>query len=102
MLDPTVEKMVDLHRKLEAISRRGGDVVDGWRPLRLDGRGWVIAGKAINDEYKTEAFFPAGEWKKAQDYLEIGNTLRAILFSDLTTEQLNSYRVAVGLPSATL
>jgi hypothetical protein len=100
--DPTVDRMIQLHKKLEALSRDGGSIVDGWRPLRLDSNGWVVAGKNIDgdDYYQIEKFYPSGEWKKAAKYLEIENELRALLFSDLTSEQLDAYRAATGLGTA--
>jgi hypothetical protein len=97
--DPIVEKMVLLHEKLEAASKEGS-IVEGWRPLRLDSKGWVVAGKNVEEEYQIEQFYPTGEWEKAREYLEIQNELRKLLFSDLTSEQLNAYRAATGLPPA--
>ena len=99
MSDPIVEKMVQLHEKLEAASK-DGSLVEGWRPLRLDNKGWVVAGKHVEDEYQVEQFYPTGEWEKAREYLEIQNELRKLLFSDLTPEQLDAYRAATGLPPA--
>jgi hypothetical protein len=100
--DPIVEKMVQLHEKLEAASKEGS-LVEGWRPLRLDSKGWVVAGRNVADEYQIQQFYPTGEWEKARQYLEIQNELRKLLFSDLTPEQLNAYRTATGLqPSGDL
>ena len=99
MSDPIVERMIELHKELEAVAK-GGPNVDGWHPLRLDSKGWVVAGKHVDGEYQMEQFYPTGEWKKASEYLEIQGELRRLLFSNLTPEQINAYRAAVGLPPA--
>jgi hypothetical protein len=95
--DPIVEKMILLYRKLEATSSEGS-IVKGWRPLRLDSKGWVVAGKNIDGEYHIEQFYPIGQWQKAHEYLVIQKELRKLIFSDLTLDQINEYRAAVGLP----
>lgn len=95
-MDPIVENMIRLHREVEEAAK-SGSVVEGWRPLRIDSKGWVIAGKNLDGEYKFEQFYPIGKWKNAHDYLELQAKLRALLFSDLSPEQINSYRAATGL-----
>jgi hypothetical protein len=67
-------------------------MVKGWRPLRFDNKGRVVAGKAVGGSYKTNDFEPVGEWKKAAEYLELENEFRSLLFSDLTPDQLDAYR----------
>lgn len=99
MPDPIVERLIELHRRLEHAAKEGG-AIKGWRPLRFDSNGRVVAGKNVDGEYRTEDFEPAGEWKKAAQYLEVENELRALLFSDLTPGQLDAYREGIGLPPA--
>lgn len=96
MSDPIVEKMILLHKRLEETSIEGG-IVEGWRPLRLDNKGWVVAGKDVDGEYRIEEFSPIGKWKKAHEYLEVQNELNKLIFSDLTLDQVNAYRAATGL-----
>lgn len=96
--DPVVDKMVRLHKELEDASESGG-IVSGWRPLRIDNKGWVVAGKSIDGEYQIKQFYPIGEWKDALHYLEVQIELRSLIFSDVTTEQINAYRTAIGLES---
>lgn len=98
MPDPVVERLVGLHKRLENAAKDG--TVKGWHPLRFDSKGWVIAGKTVSGAYRTRDFQPIGEWKKAAEYLELENELRSLLFSDLTTDQINAYRTAIGLPPA--
>lgn len=57
--------MIQLHRKLEAAANACGNLVDGWRPLRLESKGWVVAGKNIGGEYRIEECYPAGELEKS-------------------------------------
>jgi hypothetical protein len=73
-------------------------MIRGWRPLRFNHKGWVVAGKTINGKYQINDFEPVGEWKKAAEYLELENEFRSLLFSDLTPDQINAYRVGIGLP----
>jgi hypothetical protein len=94
--DPIVQKMILLHRRLETAASEGS-IVQGWRPLRLDSKGWIVAGKNINGEYHIEQFCPIGQWKKAHEYLEIQIELRKLIFSDLTVEQMDEYRAAIGI-----
>lgn len=98
MSDPVVVRLIELHKKLEQASE--GAMIRGWRPLRFDSNGRVVAGKNVDGMYRTEDFEPVGEWKKAVRYLEVENELRALLFSDLTPDQLDAYRAGVGLPPA--
>ncbi len=97
MPDPTVERLIELHRRLEDAAREGGAIM-GWRPLRFDSNGRVVAGKTVEGTYHTNDFEPVGEWKKAAEYLELENELRTLLFSDLTPSQLDAYRAGIGLP----
>jgi hypothetical protein len=94
--DPVVERMVRLHKDLENAAESGG-VVHGWHPLRIDNRGWVVAGKTVDGEYQIKQFYPIGEWKNALHYLEIEAELRSLIFSDVSVEQIDAYRTAVGL-----
>lgn len=96
MADPVVERMIELHKKLEVASREGSSI-DGWQPLRIDSNGKVVAAKNLNGADSIEEFYPAGEWKKAYEYLKIQSELRSLLFS-LAPEQISAYRSAVGLP----
>jgi hypothetical protein len=84
--------MIRLHKKLESVARDGGSIVDGWRPLRLDQNGWVVAGKSVDGKYRIEHFYPTEQWKRAYEYLEIQNELRALLFSELSSQQIKAYR----------
>ena len=97
MTDPVVERMIELHKKLEAASRQGSSI-HGWRPLRIDSNSKVVATKNLGGKDSIEEFHPIGEWKKAYEYLEIQSELRSLLFSELTPEQINVYRAAIGLP----
>ncbi len=83
---------------MEAAAKNGGSNIEGRRPLRLNSKGWVVAGKNIDNVYRVKEFYPTGEWKKANEYLEIENELRMLLFSSLRSEQLNAYRAAIGPP----
>ena len=94
--DPLVERMVRLHKELEGASESGA-IVSGWRPLRIDSKGWVVAGKSIDGEYQIKQFYPVGEWKNALRFLEVQTELRSLIFSDVTIEQLRAYRSATGL-----
>jgi hypothetical protein len=100
MPDPVVERLVGLHKKLENAAKEGGGAIKGWHPLRFDSKGWIVAGKTVSGTYRTRDFQPVGEWKKAAEYLELENELRTLLFSDLTPDQINAYRTAIGLPPA--
>jgi hypothetical protein len=75
-------------------------MIKGWRALRLDSKGWVIAGKTVDGTYKTNDFEPVGEWKEAAEYLELENEFRSLLFSNLTPDQIDAYRAGIGLPPA--
>jgi hypothetical protein len=75
-------------------------MVSGWRPLRIDSKGWVVAGKNIDGEYQMKEFYPIGEWKNALHYLEVQTELRSLIFSEVSIEQINAYRTAVGFQSA--
>jgi hypothetical protein len=97
--DPIVKRLVELHRKLDDAARNGS-MINGWRPLRFDNRGWVVAGKTMDGTYRINDFEPVGEWKKAAEYLEIENEFRSLLFSDLTPDQIDAYRTGIGLPPA--
>ncbi len=97
--DPVVRRIVELHKSLEDAAR-GGSVVRGWRALRLDSKGWVIADKIVDGERQTESFEPVGDWKKAADYLMLEGEFRSLLFSELTSDQIDSYRAGVGLTPA--
>nr|AFK24838.1 hypothetical protein Josef01_02j05_49 [uncultured archaeon] len=99
MADPLVDRLIELHKKLEAA--REGSAIKGWRPLRFHSNGRVIAGKIVDGTYCTNDFEPVGEWKKAAEYLELENEFRSLLFSDLTPDQIDAYRAGVGLPPAT-
>jgi hypothetical protein len=46
---------------------------------------------------ETNEFEPVGEWKKAADYLTLEGEFRSLLFSELTSHQIDSYRAGVGL-----
>ena len=98
MPDPVVERLVGLHKKVEDAAKEG--TVKGWHPLRFDSKGWIIAGKTVSGTYRTRDFQPVGEWRKAAAYLELESELRTLLFSDLTPDQINAYRIALGLPPA--
>ncbi|AFU57692.1 hypothetical protein Ngar_c07490 [Candidatus Nitrososphaera gargensis Ga9.2] len=82
----------------EAVSKEASIIINDWRPLRIDSRGWVVVVKNVNGLDNVKEFYPAGEWKKAYEYLKIQSELRALLFSELTAEQINEYRMAIGLP----
>lgn len=97
--DPVVRRLVALHKSLEDAAREGG-IVRGWRPLRLDSKGWVIADKIVGGTRQTNEFEPVGEWKKAADYLTLECEFRSLLFSELTPHQIDSYRAGVGLTPA--
>ena len=97
MPDPVVERLITLHRRLEHAAE--GSMIMGWRPLRFDGNGRVVAGKNVDGAYRMEDFEPVGKWKKAAEYLELENEIRALLFS-LTPGQLDAYRAGIGLPPA--
>lgn len=97
MSDPVVKRLVELHKKLEDAAREGS-MIKGWRPLRFDSKGWVVASKVVEGNYKTNDFEPVGEWKKAAEYLALENELRSLLFSDLTADQIDAYRAEIGLP----
>jgi hypothetical protein len=97
--DPVVDKMIRLHKELENAAESGA-MVSGWRPLRIDNKGWVVAGKNIDGEYQMKQFYPIGEWKNALHYLEVQMELRSLIFSDVSIEQINAYRTAVGFQSA--
>lgn len=94
--DPTVERLIDLHKKLDDVIQDGIAIM-GWRPLRFSTRGWLIADKIVDGEYQIKEFEPIGEWKKMEQYLSLEKELRSLLFSDLTPGQINAYRKAVGL-----
>lgn len=96
MSDPVVDKMVRLHKELENAAELGGSV-SGWHPLRIDSKGWVVAGKNVEGEYQIKQFYPIGEWKNALHYLEVQIELRSLIFSDVSVEQINAYRSAIGL-----
>jgi hypothetical protein len=98
MPSPVVERMIELHRRLEAASKEGS-LIDGWRPLRIDYTSRVVAVKTIDEVESVERFHPIGKWKIAYEYLEIQSELRALLFSELTSDQINEYREATGLPA---
>lgn len=99
MSDTVVKRLIELHKKLEDVAQEGG-MIKGWHPLRFDSNGRVIAGKIVNGVYRTNDFEPVGEWKKAAKYLELENKFRSLLFSDLTPEQIDAYRVGIGLQPA--
>ena len=96
MSDPVVKRMVRLYIELEGAAECGS-IVYGWRPLRIDNKGWVVAGKNIDGEYQIKQFYPIGEWKKALRYLEVQVELRALIFSDISIEQVKAYRAATDL-----
>ena len=98
MSDPVVDKMVRLHRELESAAESGA-IVSGWRPLRLDSKGWVVAGKNVDGEYQMKQFYPIGEWKNAFHYLEVQSELRSLIFSDVSIDQINAYKTAIGFQS---
>ena len=98
MSDPVVDKMVRLHRELESAAESGA-IVSGWSPLRVDNRGWVVAGKNVDGEYQMKQFYPIGEWKNALHYLEVQSELRSLIFSDVSIDQINAYRTAIGFQS---
>lgn len=77
MSDAIVDRLIALHSKLEEAANSGGSMVDGWRPLRLDNKGWVVAGKNIGGAYRLKEFYPAGPWEKAAKYLEIQKEFRS-------------------------
>jgi hypothetical protein len=97
--DDIVDRLIELYRKLENLANAGGNMVDGWRPLRLDCRGRVVAGKSVKGIYCIREFYPTGEWEKAAKYLEIQSEFRSLLFSDLTAQQLEAYRARIGSSS---
>lgn len=76
--DPVVERLVELHKKLEDAAKDG--MVRGWHPLRFDRKGQIVAGKTMDGEYRTNDFEPVGEWKKAAEYLELESEFRSLLF----------------------
>jgi hypothetical protein len=94
--DPVVRRLVELHKSLEDAAREGS-MIRGWRPLLLDSKGWVIADRIAGGMRETNEFEPVGEWKKAADYLTLEGEFRSLLFSELTSHQIDSYRAGVGL-----
>ncbi len=97
--DPVVRRLVELHKSLEDAAQ-DGSMIRGWRPLRLDSKGWVIADKIVDGAREMNSFEPVGEWKKAADYLTLEGEFRSLLFSELTPHQIDAYRVGVGLTPA--
>ena len=77
LLDPVVMRMIELHKKIEGAQ---SGMVKGWRPLRFDNNGRVVAGKVMDGEYRVNDFEPVGEWKKGAEYLKLENEFRSLLF----------------------
>jgi hypothetical protein len=97
--DPIVRRLIDLHMRIEQ-SAQECSTIRGWRPLRLDNNGSVVAERIEGGEHTVQEFKPVGEWKKAAQYLEMQNEFRTLLFSKLTPGQLHDYRIAIGLSAA--
>jgi hypothetical protein len=90
---------MELHMRIEQ-SAQECSTVRGWRPLRIDNNGSVVAERIEGGERSVQEFKPVGDWKKAAQYLEMQNEFRTLLFSKLTPDQLHDYRIAMGLSAA--
>jgi hypothetical protein len=70
-----VKRLIELHARIE-LSAKEGSIIKGWRPLRLNSNGMVVAGKIVDDTYLVKEFKPVTEWKNAAENLALQNEFR--------------------------